>query len=511
MPDPDAESPSPATLPVVLWALPLPFFVVLPGLYLSYYLQLFTVRPVHLLLTTLLSAIVAAVIFVIVRLMTEGTRAALVLTSAWLFVTLMWPAFTAVAAGLPGDLTVVNAVIPVATAVGFLILIARLADRVATPLVLGLAAVAATSALTVGLGQRTHTEPATMVTVSAAPAAGADHPDVVLLVVDAYGDAATLRSRFGYDNAPFLDTLTTHGLEVATDAHADYSATWAAIPAMYALDYPFADGPASEANYALSRKLSGGDNALFDLFHSAGYEIVYFENAYPGSTCTASMDRCIRDGILRTTIYDLSRLTILSPLYERLAPHPFTAQALTQLDMLPDVAAAESDQPRLTVAHVTLPHPPIGVDAECDHRRDDWRLGLEMAPDLPPEDLAKRYDAYPDQVECVNGRITALLDRLSPRDSGTIVMITGDHGSNQDRQTGKPGSEWDQAEIDERFGILLAVGPTEVCRLDDARSPVNAMRRITNCALGTELSDVPGRAFATSDESIDEMTPRLDP
>ena len=78
---------------------------------------------------------------------------------------------------------------------------------------------------------------------SSSRAAAADSPDIYLLMLEDYPRADTLRRLFGFDNSPFLDTLTAGGFSVARNSRSNYMYTSLNLAALFHMQY-LADLPA---------------------------------------------------------------------------------------------------------------------------------------------------------------------------------------------------------------------------------------------------------------------------
>lgn len=66
-------------------------------------------------------------------------------------------------------------------------------------------------------------------------------------------------------------------------------------------------------------------------------------------------------------------MTIFSPVVREIRPDPFNSVSLEHMRALGDVVdpSGNSNQPRLTVAHILLPHAPLLLNADCTRARDD--------------------------------------------------------------------------------------------------------------------------------------------
>jgi hypothetical protein len=107
-------------------------------------------------------------------------------------------------------------------------------------------------------------------------------------------------------------------------------------------------------------------------------------------------------------------------------------------------------------------------------------------------------EAYADQVEYLNGRVSAVIDRIladSARDP--IVILMGDHGLRLQLR-GSPNSSC----LRETFAILNAIRLPPVgkpnrgeLRLYDTMSPVNTFRTVFDAYFGTDLGQLPDRSL----------------
>jgi hypothetical protein len=395
-----------------------------------------------------------------------------------------WPVLSAVGARATAviPLGLLRDVVPVAIAVALIWLAARLgAER-------GFAAIL-TAAIVLIVGSLTFMA-VPYVETAAAPLRGVaatDAPDVVLLIVDAYNRADTLAAEFSFDNQPFLQDLEELGFVVAPEARSNYGHTYASIATMLDLDYVYEPGVIEGSDHSRMRNALSGNPALFDTFRRAGYEIAQVSNAWQGSNCGSAVDVCHRQGLMERSLWSLGQVTILAPLLENALAHPFNTLSQQHLESLPELINADRHMgvPRLTLAHVILPHPPFLLDQACS--RSDPALGRPFAtPDVSSID--GRRELYVAQLQCTNRLLISSLQEVIARRPDTVVMLTADHGSATTRIAGA-GQSWTDAGIEERMNILGAYRlPQCEETVYPTITPVNGTRVITNCALGTSLA-----------------------
>ncbi|MCP4309207.1 MAG: hypothetical protein GY788_30905, partial [bacterium] len=163
-----------------------------------------------------------------------------------------------------------------------------------------------------------------------------------------------------------------------------------------------------------------------------------------------------------------------------------------------------------TVAHVILPHPPLLLDSACNRQSDTNRRPLRVTD---PDVLDERRPYYVDQLICTNATVLDALDEILAARSDTVIMITGDHGTELTRSEETPISEWTDDEIAPRMEIFSAY---RLPGCDEAvypeMTPVNGMRVATNCAIDAGLDAVTDEMYwAPTDISgvVTDVGPRL--
>jgi hypothetical protein len=523
----DADAPVPATddaqyprWVTALWLIPLALVVLIPGLRLQAFQTMYAFRVVPFLYTI---PVVAAVALLVFAVLSRGFRSrihwALGVTTMAVFVGFLHSDLNTAMAEVAGSApSLVAEAAPVLIVVLALWVAARMASTRGYFVIVSLAVVA------VFLGVAL-INAGTYVAVSDPPPAAIadpDAPDVLVMVLDGYARDDVFAERYGFDNEAFLTALADRGFTVPRNAAANYTGTHGALAAMYSLEYPVGEGPMTGADYDQMATILAGDNALMSEFSQAGYQITFLENGWEGSTCPPAAHECVRDGLWDKTLWDLGRLTLLSPLVEQRWADPFTSMAVPQFDRLIEIAGqpSESGSPRLIVAHVTLPHPPLHLDAACMLSNPPEARGLLIqTPGMSAEELDVRIDRYAEQTVCANALTLAALDRFLAVDPDGIVMITGDHGPDSMLQGVVDAAEWSPAAVTERAAVMSAyrVAPGCAGTVSDAITPVNGARLVHSCALGLPFTPIPNRTYTIPEapgeveQEVLDLTGRLAP
>ncbi|MDJ0664200.1 MAG: hypothetical protein QNJ75_06545 [Acidimicrobiia bacterium] len=494
----------------LLWALPVLAAVLLPGL--SWIASGYPLAAQLRLGITIdvFAAVAAAVVFAIIYFSSgRRLRWSLSMTTMTLLVLFQWWILTSggqaivdiIPIGLLGD------VIPVAVAGLMLWLAARLGQDRAFAMITAIGLWGVVLILVFVTASVTPRIPAG----GTESAAGPGQPDVLLLVLDGYPRADVLDSVFGYDNSGFLGDLETMGFVIADRAQANYSYTYGALSSMLALDYVFDVGPIDDDERAAMRHALAGDSPLLRAFKERGYEISYYENAWQGSRCSPYVDNCVRDGIAERALWNLSRTTIFAPIYGAVRPNPFVSVSFSHLEDFGSHATdGGQDRPLLTVFHALVPHQPFLLNPQCELQASPPQSGFDATS---PETVALGGDLFVDQLECVNNLVLEGLDQILTDRPDTIVMVTGDHGSESALAFGNSEPVSIPHAFYERMGIMSAYrlpGCKEL--VYPAMTPINGARAVVACSQGSEAEMLPDRSlWATEDKfgEVSDITERI--
>jgi hypothetical protein len=479
-----------STVSILLWVIPVLAAVVFPGL--KWVVGEGPMAPRYGLVVAM-ATIVALVAVILVAILSRWfkyrLRWSMGVTATIVLVLFNWLPLTTV-----GDvvaealrLSFLSDAFPVVVAAGFLWTATRLGGEWPFASILSVSLLIACGTLFINTHGRVSNEPNS----SRAEVAAEGSPDVLLLILDGYARADVLDSRFGYDNSPFTTELETLGFDVADEAHSNYGYTYAAVSSMFELDYVFDLGEIGDVEYEALRDALTGDPELFRSFHEQGYEIAYTQNSWSGSACGGSVDVCWRDGLFDATLWALSRMTILAPLVAPVQPHPFSSVSVDHLDALPEIVETQRTQgvPRLTVAHILLPHQPLLLDADCNRHTGTDREELGVSD---PNDIEPRLGYYVEQMRCTNDMVVDALTEIFNSRENTLVMITGDHGSDSTRVEGV-STKWTDPEIVEPMSILSAYRLPGCTDVYETITPVNGVRALANCAFDAGLAQLPDR------------------
>ena len=322
------------------------------------------------------------------------------------------------------------------------------------------------------------------------------HPerDIYFLVFDRYGSDWSIEQPIGIENDLYPDLEAT-GFTVIPGARANYRATdfsLASILSMDTLDdLTETVGPVSDDRTPARAKL--GDHEVGRFLRANGYRY-YHLGAWYGPTRTNP----IADEVLvwgRTTeleqvLRDATALPALERLIGTAEDDDFRnrhrEEALFELRQLKRLA--DTPGRKFVFAHILLPHPPYGWDA-------DGRI-VTKAEEQAAVEAGREGELYAGQLAFTNDRIRELVEVLldRPPEEQPIVVITGDEGpflcGNVDCIDGSPET------YGIRFGTLRAYYlPDLEVEVPSDDSGVNIFRRLFREYFGADLPDLPNRSF----------------
>ena len=298
-------------------------------------------------------------------------------------------------------------------------------------------------------------------------------PDIYLIVLDGYGREDVLRSWYGYDNGPFLDSLQERGFYVADDSYSNYSMTYLSMAATLNMTYLADDIP---YDYAAADRLVE-DAAVMHELQARGYEYVALETEFWVTANAPLADAVFSRGSFES---EFERLVFESSILGSVVPARPRHEAT--LNAFEDVASvAQMPETTFTFAHMLVPHPPFmfAADGSVLPYSNDLAAAFEVGP-------------YVEQLRFVNDRVVQLIDRiLAASDEPPVIVIQGDHGPQAFPYATPAERYW------ERHAILNAMLVPESVRDDlyPGISSVNTFRVLLGGLFGADLPLLEDRVF----------------
>ena len=316
-------------------------------------------------------------------------------------------------------------------------------------------------------------------------------PDIYYIILDGYARADTLAKYYDYDNGPFLDGLRAHGFQVSLASHTNYNWTFLSLASSLNLDYleplmgPALDAESMDrdATYQLLR-----DNRAAAFLRARGYRFVQLQSTWGGTGTNPFADEFIPcdSGLFESeylrAIADASWLRALNAR----ASMDVANCHLHNLETLANQARRPG--PKFVFAHFVPPHHPYLFDREGHVLR---RANLSDQFEFQKK-LWEQRKPYLDQLIYMNGRITAVIDRLIAESARPpIIILQSDHGPNL--RNGLPADEQRRIRMSNLAAFLLPGAPATL--MPDDETPVNQFRRIFNQYFNAGLPLLPDRYY----------------
>lgn len=317
-------------------------------------------------------------------------------------------------------------------------------------------------------------------------------PDIYFIVLDGYARADTLKSYYGFDNRPFLDSLRQQGFEVLGASTTNYNWTHLSLPSMLNFDYlPALLGEGFDEHsgdrsgvYGLIR-----DNAAARFLRARGYRFLHLQSTWSGTGANPDADQFIScaGGLLRDDYWrTIAETSWLYALFSQ-ATMQLASCHLNNLETLAELAREPG--PKFVFAHFLPPHHPYLFDRDGRILRNA-RLTDQF--DFQNQ-LWSQKEPYLEQLEYMNKRIGEVVERLVA-DSAVppIIVLQSDHGPSLHAHEGP-----EQRRI--RFANLSAVRlpGAPAGWLPDDTTAVNLFPRLLNQAFGGALTIRSARFFAS--------------
>lgn len=314
-----------------------------------------------------------------------------------------------------------------------------------------------------------------------------ERPDIILIVLDGYGRSDVIADIYGYDNEPFLDTLRSHGFDVAEDSTANYSITHLSLPSLLNMSYMHPDGATLGNNdlHHLADEVSG-ENQLVSTLKANDYSYVHAESDHWYNLCGDEVDICLPGPDPDITGHALLVKTPIGGLFYRKSADPTTALNLDRVSQLSNWERTSSQfpsGPRFSFFHLQLPHPPLYLDSDCDVRVEpDLGGRILNNQEMSTAQLEKRKRGWIEQIECANNTV---LDFLAQAEQEAVVVLVSDHGPDLHFMVSSNPADITQTGLVERFSSLTAVRLPRHCRpFPNEIDTVNTFRFVLSCLSG---------------------------
>ncbi len=275
--------------------------------------------------------------------------------------------------------------------------------------------------------------------------------DVYVIVLDEYDNAATLREVLGFDNGKFEDSLRSLGFHIPVSVSSNYASTYLSLPSFLNAAHMSRvreELPRGSNDPTLLNHLVG-QSRVARFLQERGYRFVFFPSAWWNSTRTSPMADSVVQVLPAFSLgRELSRTEFRRVIRRNTIAWHLYAQAggddaivrttLEEIGRLPSVSG-----PVFAFAHIMSPHPPHSFDRACGTRSTEWR---------------RDPVSYLADLECLNSLVLATVSRLiQDSEARPVIVLQGDHGSTFRRYTDTPTlAQISAAAARERLGAFGA-------------------------------------------------------
>jgi hypothetical protein len=319
--------------------------------------------------------------------------------------------------------------------------------------------------------------------------------DIYFLIFDRYGSDWAIEERFGLKNDLYPD-LVDAGFQVLPGARANYRATDFSLATMLNMemldDLTESVGRVSEDRTPARAKLASHEVGRF--LRANGYRY-YHLGAWYGPTRTNAIADEVRVWGKTTEFEQILHDASILPALRRLTGTSHEddgfrdrhrEEALFELRQVAKLA--DTPGRKFVFAHILLPHPPYGFDADGDVVLKATEEELVAA--------GREADLYAEQLAFTNDRIRELVRVLQdrPAEEQPIIVIGADEGpficGHVDCIDGTPEA------YGIRFGSLRAYYLPDLdyeVPADD--TGVNIFRMLFREYFGADLPDLPNRSY----------------
>ena len=330
-------------------------------------------------------------------------------------------------------------------------------------------------------------------------AANSQPPDIYHVIFDGLGRPDVLGEDYGIDATRSLERLRELGF-IADEGVglANYAQTYLSLASM--LNMTYLEGLPAAYPALSSRQpmhVAIQDAAVIRRLKDIGYR---FDLIGSGGSSTGShvrADTCHCDyplvGLFESNVISRSPFHVI-PWYG-IQHRAHRRHVTASLDRLA-AYVPHGAQPRLLLAHITLPHVPFVFDETGMPVVPQRTLSLTEGPFWPgtPDEYRIGYAA---QARYAMTRVVdtaeSLVDAARDHRRRAVIVLHGDHGP---RRPLRGSESFDPAEA---FPILLAIRWADGKPIDDSpRSLVNVYRTIFRGYFDADLPPLPDRAFSSS-------------
>jgi len=234
--------------------------------------------------------------------------------------------------------------------------------------------------------------------------------------------------------------------------------------------------PLNEKDYGLY-----ANNQVIKNFKEMGYKIVTFNTfaLHLHENPLSDLTVCHRNiHLLDNRLVDtLARTTMFGYFVERWSEGEMRQVTVCALDEFSEVSE-QFDEPVFAWVHVMMPHPPWIFGPNGEHVTPGKPLLITDNPEFRDSGWEPKRQ-YIQQVQFANKKIVQVVENILEKNSNTIIIIHGDHGTAWDVNWFEPTKE-DVYQRLRNFDAIYFPDEEKRDMLLDNRTLVNTFRTIFN-------------------------------
>lgn len=258
-------------------------------------------------------------------------------------------------------------------------------------------------------------------------------PNVYFLLFDEYPGYQSLKDSFNFANDSLYSFLHTKEFQVLPQ-FSNYDFTLFSMSAILNMEYvdtTYEPLQVTQRDFQIrTNEIRHGQ--VFSIFKQMGYQIKNFsifdignmhglagQNSFLPVHSLLLTDKLLHNRIIRTSgwLFKTGKLSLPSWRKKYLYQHE-TNNLLAQR-MINKTANEKKDKPTFSYAHFMLPHWPFYKDSTGKYNSDEI---------IARDNLLNNKPLYLSYVKYTNSVIKSLVDTITTKDPGAIVIVMSDHG-----------------------------------------------------------------------------------
>ncbi|AHG90049.1 hypothetical protein J421_2512 [Gemmatirosa kalamazoonensis] len=324
--------------------------------------------------------------------------------------------------------------------------------------------------------------------------------DIYLIVLDGYPNAAVLRTKFGYDNSRFVDSLRALGFTIPKHVRSNYVSTLLSLSSVLNFEHDTLlarDVPPNSVDNTIVTALTR-ENRVARFLKERGYRFLLFPTEWVEFTRDSPLADYVYPGPPRIDVRaEFQRSELRRVMFESTLLSKFRALhggyggrfVLDEFRRLRDVPGDSA--PTFTFAHFMLPHQPIVLDSACRPVNPGGVvIGERMGMPGPRA-------GFLGVLQCSNAQVLALVEALFRRSPvAPIVIVIGDHGT-LSRGWAVDAKLPTDSIAAERLGAFAAFYMPDggAAMFEDSTTHVNIFRNVLRHYFGADLPPASNEGF----------------